>query len=193
MNSKQISTELDTLEARRAQLHVELEAARTRLTDARAGLVTGKVKVSSVTEAQSTFTALDEALTELDSRITKRRAELDAALADEKKRALAARDEQLKATRARLQSEHDADATELDASINAFTARALARSREFHAAGREIFSHLPEQSRASLMIQRSWDEGLKYPALQSVQEIASAVSRAAREADRHRVRGIRAA
>jgi DNA repair exonuclease SbcCD ATPase subunit len=193
MNSKQISTELEQLEARRESLAAERDAARLKLSEAREGLITGAAKVASVTAAQSTFTALAESLDELDERIAERRTELDAALADEEKRAVAARDAELKATCERLQSEHDADAVELDAVINAFTARVLARSREFNQAMRERFSFLPAHQRANTIVERSWSKSLQYPTLQFGEAIHAAINRAAREADRHRARGTRAA
>jgi predicted nucleic acid-binding Zn-ribbon protein len=191
--SQAIATELATLESRRESLSTDTEAARVKLDAAREQLVRSATGAKQVTAAQAEYSALNEALKSLDERIETKRTELDAALADEEKRAVAARDAELKATCERLQSEHDADAVELDAVINAFTARVLARSREFNQAMRERFSFLPAHQRANTIVERSWSKSLQYPTLQFGEAIHAAINRAAREADRHRARGTRAA
>ncbi len=69
MQAKLIEKELKRLEERRAQLAGDADAARTDVDTARAGLITGAVKVNIVTSAQSKFTALTEALGALDQTI----------------------------------------------------------------------------------------------------------------------------
>ncbi len=91
MEAKLIGKELKRLEERRAQLAGDADAARTDVDTARAGLITGAVKVNIVTSAQSKFTALTEALGALDQTITATRARLDEARSEEQLRAEAAR------------------------------------------------------------------------------------------------------
>jgi hypothetical protein len=91
MEAKLIEKELKRLEERRAQLAGDADAARTDVDTARAGLITGAVKVNIVTSAQSKFTALTEALGALDQTITETRARHSAALADEQRVADASR------------------------------------------------------------------------------------------------------
>jgi predicted nucleic acid-binding Zn-ribbon protein len=76
MEAKLIERELKTLEARRETLASDVEAARGKLDAARGALVNGKLDAGKVTAAQSTYTALDEAVDALDARIMNFRAEL---------------------------------------------------------------------------------------------------------------------
>jgi predicted nucleic acid-binding Zn-ribbon protein len=73
---KLIERELKTLEARRETLASDVEAARGKLDAARGALVSGTLDAGKVTAAQSTFTALDEAVDALDARIMDTRAQL---------------------------------------------------------------------------------------------------------------------
>jgi chromosome segregation ATPase len=75
-SAKDLTAELKTLEARRATLADDVERARRELDARRDGLVGAKSDVSQVTVAQSTFTALDEAVRELDARLIHQRAQL---------------------------------------------------------------------------------------------------------------------
>lgn len=81
--AKDIQTDLSRLEARRADLQTELETAQESLTRSRAALVDGDGTAADVTSAQSTYSALKEALIELDTRIAKRQEEHQAALGRE--------------------------------------------------------------------------------------------------------------
>jgi len=91
MEAKLIEKELKTLEARRATLADDVERARGELDASRDGLVSGKSDVSQVTVAQSTFTALDEAVDALDARLMDTRAQLAEAERVAELRARAAR------------------------------------------------------------------------------------------------------
>ncbi len=75
-SAKDLTAELKRLEARRATLADDVERARGELDARRDGLVGAKSDVSQVTVAQSTFTALDEALAALDARLIHQRAQL---------------------------------------------------------------------------------------------------------------------
>ena len=75
MEAKLIERELKTLEARRETLASDVEAARRKLDVARGALVSG-TDAGKVTAAQSTYTALDEAVDALDARIKDSRAQL---------------------------------------------------------------------------------------------------------------------
>lgn len=83
LTAKSLQADLDRLEARRAELQTQLEEAQESLTRSRAALVDGDGSAADVTSAQSTYSALKEALTELDARITKRQEEHRDALARE--------------------------------------------------------------------------------------------------------------
>lgn len=83
LTAKSLQADLDRLEARRAEIQAQLETAQESLTRSRAALVDGDGSAADVTSAQSTYTALKEALTELDTRITKRQEEHKTALAKE--------------------------------------------------------------------------------------------------------------
>jgi predicted nucleic acid-binding Zn-ribbon protein len=76
-STQDLAAELKTLEARRETLASEVEAARRKLEAARGALVSG-TDAGKVTAAQSTYTALSEAVDALDARITDTRAELAA-------------------------------------------------------------------------------------------------------------------
>jgi uncharacterized protein YydD (DUF2326 family) len=75
-SAKDLTAELKRLEARRVTLADDVERARGELDARRDGLWSGKSDVSQVTVAQSTYSALDEAVDALDARITDTRAEL---------------------------------------------------------------------------------------------------------------------
>jgi len=74
-SAKDLTAELKTLEARRETLASDVEAARGKLDAARGALVSG-TDAGKVTAAQSTYSALDEAVAALDARIMDSRAEL---------------------------------------------------------------------------------------------------------------------
>jgi chromosome segregation ATPase len=86
-----LAAEIKKLDERRATLADDVERARGELDSSRDGLVSGKSDVSQVTVAQSTYSALDEALAALDRTITATRARLDEARSEEQLRAEAAR------------------------------------------------------------------------------------------------------
>jgi chromosome segregation ATPase len=71
-----LAAEIKKLDERRATLADDVERARGELDARRDGLVGAKSDVSQVTVAQSTFTALDEALAALDARLIHQRAQL---------------------------------------------------------------------------------------------------------------------
>lgn len=83
LTAKSLQADLERLEARRAELQTQLEEAQESLTHSRAALVDGDGSAADVTSAQSTYSALKEALAELDTRITKRQEEHQDALARE--------------------------------------------------------------------------------------------------------------
>ncbi len=74
--AKNLAAEIKKLDERRATLADDVERARGELDAARGALVNGKLDAGKVTAAQSTFTALDEAVDALDARITDSRAQL---------------------------------------------------------------------------------------------------------------------
>ena len=74
-STQDLAAELNKLDGRRATLAADREDARGKLDAARAALVSG-THAGKVTAAQSTFTALDEAVDALDARITDTRAQL---------------------------------------------------------------------------------------------------------------------
>jgi predicted nucleic acid-binding Zn-ribbon protein len=75
-SAKDLTAELKRLEARRETLASDVEAARGKLAAARGALVNGKLDAGKVTAAQSTYTALSEALAALDVHIKDSRAQL---------------------------------------------------------------------------------------------------------------------
>ena len=83
-SAKDLTAELKTLEARRETLASDVEAAR-------GALVSGTPDAGKVTAAQSTYTALSEAVDALDARITNSRAQLAEAERGAELRAEAAR------------------------------------------------------------------------------------------------------
>ncbi len=74
--AKDLTAELKRLEARRETLASDVEAARGKLDAARGALVSGTLDAGKVTAAQSTYTALSEALAALDVHIKDSRAQL---------------------------------------------------------------------------------------------------------------------
>jgi multidrug efflux pump subunit AcrA (membrane-fusion protein) len=89
--TKQIEKQLAELQARRESLASDVSDAGRALDDAREGLISGKAKAPQVTTAQSTYTALAEALAALDARILERRARLEEATREEQRAADLAR------------------------------------------------------------------------------------------------------
>ncbi len=89
--AKNLAAEIKKLDERRATLAADVERARGELDSSRDGLMNGKSDVSQVTVAQSTFTALDEAVDALDARLMNTRAELAEAERGAELRAEAAR------------------------------------------------------------------------------------------------------
>jgi uncharacterized protein YydD (DUF2326 family) len=89
--AKNLAAEIKKLDERRATLADDVERARGELDASRDGLVGGKSDVSQVTVAQSTYSALDEAVDALDARIMDTRAELAEAERVDELRAEAAR------------------------------------------------------------------------------------------------------
>jgi predicted nucleic acid-binding Zn-ribbon protein len=88
-SAKDLTAELKRLEARRATLADDVERARGELDAARGALVNGNA--GKVTAAQSTYTALSEAVDALDARILSSRAQLAEAERVAELRAAAAR------------------------------------------------------------------------------------------------------
>jgi hypothetical protein len=92
MNSaKDLAAEIEKMDGRRATLAGDLEQARAALDVSREGLLSGKANAAEVTKAQSTYSALSEALTVLGTRITERRAQLEEAIEEEQRTAAVAR------------------------------------------------------------------------------------------------------
>ena len=89
--TKQIEKQLAELQARRESLASDVSEAGRALDDAREGLISGKAKAPQVTTAQSTYTALAEALAALDARILERGARLEEATREEQRAADLAR------------------------------------------------------------------------------------------------------
>jgi hypothetical protein len=103
--AKNLAAEKKKLDERRATLADDVERARRELDASRDGLVSGKSDVSQVTVAQSTFTALDEAVDALDARITDSRARLDEARSEEQRAADVVRVREIGEEKARLTGE----------------------------------------------------------------------------------------
>jgi predicted nucleic acid-binding Zn-ribbon protein len=74
--AKNLAAEIKKLDERRATLADDVERARGELDASRDGLVRAKSDVSQVTLAQSTYSALANALAALDARIMNTRAQL---------------------------------------------------------------------------------------------------------------------
>jgi len=89
--TKQIEKQVADLQARRESLASDVSEAGRALDDAREGLISGKAKAPQVTTAQSTHTALAEALAALDARIAGKREQLQSEREEEERRALAER------------------------------------------------------------------------------------------------------
>jgi chromosome segregation ATPase len=90
-STQDLAAELNKLDGRRATLAADREAARGKLEAARGALVSGTLDAGKVTAAQSTYTALSEAVDALDARITDTRAQLAEVLRVAELRAEAAR------------------------------------------------------------------------------------------------------
>jgi chromosome segregation ATPase len=75
-STQDLAAELNKLDGRRATLADDVERARGELDASRDGLGSGKSDVSQVTVAQSTYTALADALAALDARLIHQRAQL---------------------------------------------------------------------------------------------------------------------
>ncbi len=90
-STQDLAAELNKLDGRRATLADDVERARGELDASRDALLSGKSDVSQVTSAQSTYTALSEAVDALDARITDTRAQLAEVLRVAELRAEAAR------------------------------------------------------------------------------------------------------
>jgi chromosome segregation ATPase len=75
-STQDLAAELNKLDGRRATLADDVERARRELDASRDGLLGGKSDVSQVTSAQSTYTALSEAVDALDARLKDTRAHL---------------------------------------------------------------------------------------------------------------------
>jgi DNA repair exonuclease SbcCD ATPase subunit len=104
-SAKDLETELKTLEARRAELSDDVKNAGAALEDARAGLISGRANAPQVTGAQSTHTALSEALTALDARVTEKQEQLQTARVEEQRAADTSRAAAIRDERARLAAE----------------------------------------------------------------------------------------
>ncbi len=139
-SAKDLTAELKTLEARRATLAADVEKSRRALDAGRAGLIGGKVKVTEVTATQSTFTALNEALSSVDAQLEELRAQLAQAHAAESEQAKAARIKELNATMSRTQSEYDALREEAGRALAGFAERVIELRTTYTNASREVGS-----------------------------------------------------
>jgi len=90
-STKDLAADLQQLERRQSELSADVEKAGAALETARERILSGKADVSGVTAAQSTYTALSEALAALDARILERRAQLAEATREEQRAADLAR------------------------------------------------------------------------------------------------------
>ena len=133
-SAKDLTAELKTLEARRATLADDVERARGELDASRDGLVSGKSDVSQVTVAQSTYSALDEALAALDARITDSRAQLAEAERVAELRAEAARgrarDERRRVLTAEIHALFESVNVHLEGAVSTYFAKVAEWRRE---------------------------------------------------------------
>jgi hypothetical protein len=179
MNSKQISTALAALEARRESLSTEQVGAQGALEAARSGLVAGTTPTSKVTGAQATFSALSEALAALDAQIATRRADLAAAERQEKTESDRKRHAELAEKRRTIQAEYDQVSEATDAHLSEAVARLLDLRRRNVEARREMDALVPP-------VVTFTDRGLQDRTLRFGGAIATAIQIVANEADRLR-------
>jgi chromosome segregation ATPase len=140
MSSEKIEREIADLQKRREALAFDAATAQRDLEDARKGLVSGKAKAPQVTSAQSTFTALNEALSSVDAQLEELRAQLAQAHAAESEQAKAARIKELNATMSRTQSEYDSLREEAGRALAGFAERVIELRTTYANASREVGS-----------------------------------------------------
>jgi hypothetical protein len=136
--SQSIGREITELQRRREQLASEATEARERLTEARRGLVSGTMDAGQVTAAQSTYTALSEAVLDVDGRLQGLRADLARALEVEGAEINAQRVEGLREEMRGLQADFDRHREETSAALLRAAEREVALSDRFSAAAREL-------------------------------------------------------
>jgi hypothetical protein len=139
-SSKDLSAEIEQLDARRATLAGDLEDARHTLDASREGLVRGSTDVAGVTAAQSTFNALHEALAGLDGRITQRRADLEAAERGEKRTADLARACSIEKERADLTRELQSLCEQGNQALSSIVSAYMKKANQFGALGSEAMA-----------------------------------------------------
>jgi len=132
-----IEKEISTLHKRREALAVDVRSASRDLEAAREGLVTGPADVAHVTGAQSTFTALDEALAGVDARLTRLRERMEAALVLEQKQAGNTRLREIQEARARVAEKVRLLRSTGDAQLRELASKVLGAMDEWQALGKE--------------------------------------------------------
>jgi chromosome segregation ATPase len=135
---KVLGVELSALLQRESELSDDVADAKRELETARQRLISGHADASQVTSAQSTFTALDEALASARATISSLREELAEA---ENRNAEAAKNKrmaELHVERERLQAEYTATWIEADEAFGKYAARLLDFHRRNSEAGREL-------------------------------------------------------
>ena len=132
-----IEKEISTLHKRREALAVDVRSASRDLEAAREGLVTGPADVAHVTGAQSTFTALDEALAGVDARLTRLRERMEAALVLEQKQAGNTRLREIQEARARVAEKVRLLRSTGDAQLRELASKVLGAMDEWQALGRK--------------------------------------------------------
>jgi hypothetical protein len=133
-STQDLAAELNKLDGRRATLAADREAARGKLDAARGALVNGKLDAGKVTAAQSTFTALSEAVDALDARLMDTRAELAEAERGAELRAEAARgrarDERRRVLTAEIHALFESVNVHLEGAVSTYFAKVAEWRRE---------------------------------------------------------------
>jgi len=132
---KTLAAELKTLEARRSELSADVEKAGKELETARERILSGKADVSGVTAAQSTYTALSEALAALDARILERRAQLAEATREEQRAADLARIGEIRRERDSAMADFQAAIARGNAALSAVVDEMTGAIARWHALG----------------------------------------------------------
>jgi chromosome segregation ATPase len=129
---------LKRLLQRRESLAQDATGAKAILDATRACLVKGTADAAEVTSAQSTFTALDEALRAVDAQVSDHRAQLAEARAMEQEASNAARIAELRAERAEMQSEFDRTRAEANEALFVSALRLREIESRYSAASSEL-------------------------------------------------------
>ncbi len=152
--AKNLAAEIKKLDERRATLADDVERARGELDASRDGFVSGKSDVSQVTVAQSTYSALSEALATLDARITEKRGQLEEARDEEQRQQRAARIAELRGEQERLQNEYDQVRAEASETVGKAAAKMIELGQKFHAATKEISDLSPASPSTAISRER---------------------------------------